>query len=184
MQSRHLISWLTSSGPLLAVVLSFFAVLISAFSLGWNVYRDVILKPRLKVRFSWSRLLSTVGPRGSPFLQLSIVNHGPGDAICGMPVIRNKHWVRRILGESATATLVHDFTNPICAKPPFKLAVAEEAQVTFPITNKTFLDEPIFGIGIKDSFGRVHWAPRKDIRKARKDLQEFRRLENQKETRE
>src|SRR5206468_626278 len=109
MQSRHLISWLTSSGPLLAVVLSFFAVLISAFSLGWNVYRDVILKPRLKVRLSWTRLLDTAGPRGSPFLQLSIVNHGPGDIICGMPMIRNKRWFRRIFGESTVATLIHDY---------------------------------------------------------------------------
>lgn len=159
----------------LAIIFSFIALLISAFSLGWNVYRDVILKAWLRVHFSASRLIGPSGSFGDPFLALSIVNHGPGDIICGMPMIRRKPWFQGVFGESTVETLIYDYTNPISFKPPFKLAVGEQAQVTFPITDKCFLDDPVFRIGIMDSFGRLHWAPRKDIHRAREQMEEFRR---------
>ncbi len=34
-----------------AIFISVFSILIAAFSLGWNIYRDVILKPKVKVAF-------------------------------------------------------------------------------------------------------------------------------------
>ena len=72
----------------LTIWLSVFAVGISLFSLGWNVYRDVILKPRFRVGLRiaerppdmsrqgapvpwWTR-----NPNGTwvPYLELSVVN--------------------------------------------------------------------------------------------------------------
>ena len=42
----------------ITIAISILAFAVSLFSLGWNVYRDVILKPRFRVRFaicrSWS----------------------------------------------------------------------------------------------------------------------------------
>ena len=112
---------------------------------------------------------------GKPYLGLSIVNLGPGSVVCEMPVVRTKPRLRILYGRTNFGTLIHDYTNPLCAKPPFKLAVAEEAQVTVPITDISFMDGELFGICIADSFGRLHWAPMKDIYEARKRLREFRR---------
>jgi hypothetical protein len=175
MQARDLISWFTNYGPAFAVVSSFLALLVSVFSLGWNVYRDVILKPRLRVRFDASQLVGPDGNVGKPFLSLSIVNLGPGNVICEMPIVKNKPFYRGFLGEATIATIIHDFTNPLCAKPPFKVAVGERTQLTFPIADKCFLDDALFRIGIRDSFGRIHWAPKKQIRQARQRLKGFRR---------
>jgi hypothetical protein len=168
------ISWLINYGSAVAVVLSFFALLVSVFSLGWNVYRDVILKARLRVHLGITIPIHPNGKTGEQFLSLSIVNFGPAPVTCEMPIARTKPFFRRLMSETKVATLIHDYTNPMCAKPPFKLGVGEQAQVTFPIHARCFLDEELFRVGIRDSFGRIHWAPKKDVYRARQNLKEIR----------
>ena len=46
--------------------LSVFTVGISLFSLGWNVYRDVILKPRFQVGLPIAEHPSDMSPQGTP----------------------------------------------------------------------------------------------------------------------
>ena len=44
-----------------ALCISLAALLVSMFSLGWNFYRDVILKPRLKVTIKISKIFEPGG---------------------------------------------------------------------------------------------------------------------------
>src|SRR5260370_19456107 len=91
-----------------------------------------------------------------------------------MSVIQTRPSWMRLFGVPTQAVIIYDFTDPLCFKPPFRLEVAQTAQLTFPITDDCFLDRPVRRIGVRDSFGRVSWAPRRDLRQARKNLHDFR----------
>jgi hypothetical protein len=175
MQTVAVLHWLAKNGAALAVIISFAALLLSAFTLGWNIYRDVILKGRLKVSFSATQTIQPNRPPSEPFLCLSIVNLGPGNVVCGMAFLRKRPRWMGLFGISTLAGLIHDYSDPLCFKPPFKLEVAQQAQLTFPITPDCFLDRPVLRIGIRDSFGRMHWAPKSDIDRARKELKRLRK---------
>jgi hypothetical protein len=166
-------SWLAKYGSQISVLISVCAFVISAFSLGWNVYRDVILKARLKVAFSASQIELHQGLPPRPVLLLTITNLGPGNVICNMAMLQKRPPWMQLFGLTTQAVIIHDVTDPLCFKLPFKLDVAQTAQLTFPIT-ADFLDQPLLRIGVRDSFGRINWAPRRDIRQARKDLSNFR----------
>lgn len=65
----------------LAILISICAIATSLLALGWNIYRDVILKPRLKVRSSISFILQ--GEYESPSkISISGINFGPNKIIC------------------------------------------------------------------------------------------------------
>jgi hypothetical protein len=139
-----------------------------------DLYRDVILKAGLKVSFSATQTLQPDRPPSKPFLCLSMVNLGPGNVVCDMAYLRIRPPWMRLFGIRTLATLIYDYSDPLSFKPPFKLEVAQRAQFTFPITPDCFLDRPVLKIGIRDSFGRMHWAPKSDISRARSDLKRFR----------
>src|SRR5690606_7153341 len=63
-----------------AVIISGLALVVSAFALGWNVYRDVILRARVRVHVA---VVSLVTPGESTesvprFIRIEATNHGPG----------------------------------------------------------------------------------------------------------
>lgn len=61
----------------LTIAVSMLAFAVSLFSLGWNVYRDVIFKPRFRIRFAIDR-----GSSDSQMIfDLTVVNLGPGTAV-------------------------------------------------------------------------------------------------------
>jgi len=51
--------------------------LMAGLSLGWNIYRDVILKPRLKIVFGVFSLVGR-GVQKQTYLMVKATNHGPG----------------------------------------------------------------------------------------------------------
>jgi hypothetical protein len=78
----------------IAIWISLIAVLISGLSLGWNIYRDVILKPRLSVDIAFGSLIqsskgngrmlitSKTNTRDGAFIIITGTNHGPGQIRC------------------------------------------------------------------------------------------------------
>jgi hypothetical protein len=154
----------------LTIGLSIFAVGTSLFSLGWNVYRDVILKPRFRVRLRiaerpsditrqrppepwWSR-----NPNGAwvPYLELSVVNLGPGLVVVGAAVIKVGGTVERVLAEHLGT----------------RLEKGERIGIMLPNSDECVLDKKLRRIGIRDTFGRVRWAPRKDLDQVRREYVE------------
>jgi hypothetical protein len=86
-ECRGVSGWLFTYAPLIALCVSALALVASGLSLGWNIYRYVVLKPRLKVTFGIKSVLierekhflSQVGP---PLLQLQATNRAPGEVVC------------------------------------------------------------------------------------------------------
>jgi hypothetical protein len=155
----------------LTITISTLALALSFVSLGWNIYRDVILKPRLRVRFGVSQFLFPDNSLTPHFLKLSVFNLGPGDARVVAARARTRPFFLRWFDEEPLATVIHDYNDPFCAKLPAKIAVGETIAITFPIAEKCLLDTKLFSIGAEDSFGRVYWAPRKDLRRAKRARQ-------------
>jgi hypothetical protein len=150
-------------GPLGLSALAFF---VSAFSLGWNIYRDVVMKPTLRVQFGVSQLLNEDGPLGPPLLTLSATNYGPGQVTCEMASIKRSSILRWLTRRIVRANVVQDYKHPMCWKLPHRLNMAEHLQLVFGYDAKCFIRTLPTHVGIYDSFGRVHWAPRRQVKEA------------------
>lgn len=96
-----------------------------------------------------------------------------------MPIARTKPLFRRLISETKVATLIPDYTGPVSAKSPFKLEVREQARVTSPIQARCFLDGQRFRVGIRDPFGRIHWAIPKRAMDLESHLHEQRRVQTE-----
>lgn len=149
----------------LPILISFGALVISAFSLGWNVYRDVIRKPKLRVSFGIKRIASN-GQLGDELISLSGTNCGPGEICCTGVVITKDSIARRLKRQWRLGFGVPDFSHPMCHKLPRRIDMAEEVNLVFPLSAECVLAYRPSRIGISDSFGRVHWASERETREA------------------
>jgi len=147
------------------VVISFSALLVSGFSLGWNVYRDVILKPRLRVGFGVKRL-AVEGKLSDRFLTLTAVNMGAGQVSClGITVKKvSRKWLKKKVVEGY---VVPEFNHPYAThKLPHKLNMAEQIDFYFTLKDDCFLAFKPTHVGIYDNFGRTHWASKEQTARA------------------
>jgi len=165
--------WLFTYAPLLALCASILALCASFFSLGWNIYRDVILKPRLKVAFGIKSLLRENEERrlsemGPPMLFLEIVNHGPGEVVCSGAVAKTESFafLNSLFGKLPYRFIVPDHEHPLNFRLPRRIAVGDKIQIIFPYNQECFLAERPKRIGINDSFDRTHWASRQELKRA------------------
>lgn len=160
----------------LTILISVTALLISAFSLGWNVYRDVILKPRLKITTQISYIFHGEEKLG-PYINIQTTNHGPGFITCESVHIARKSKLRflgqkilkSINKENKYAHVVHDYTNPYSAKLPKKLEVGERMDLFFHENKDAFMAVDPTHVGIFDSYGRQHWSTSESLKQAKKD---------------
>ena len=149
------------------ILISLGALVLSCFALGWNVYRDVILKPRLKVRLMISFVLH--GEYQSPDkISINATNFGPNRIRCESIHAKNAPLWRLILRKVEYAFIVDDYTDPYSTRLPCELEVGQNCKLFMPFEKDCLFAESFTHVGITDSFGRTHWAPKKDIVKARK----------------
>ena len=116
----------TEAIALIAVAISIISLVVATFSVGWNVYRDVILKPRLKVALEILALVSEAGNHGT-FVALTGTNFGPGELTVSMVHGRvaplNKRLTRRAqnfvairpTGVQTSRTSCEATANRLCA---------------------------------------------------------------------
>ena len=170
--------WLFTYAPLVALCVSILALSASFLSLGWNIYRDVVLKPRLKVAFGIKSMLREgeehrLSEMGPPLLILEITNHGPGEVVCSGAVAKTESFafLRSLFGKLSYRFITPDFKHPLCFRLPYRIVVGEKIQIIFPYNQECFLAEAPMRIGINDSFDRTHWASRQELKRA---IQQYR----------
>lgn len=161
----------------ITILISVIALLISTFALGWNVCRDVILKPRLKVTTQIQNIFHGDKKFG-PYINVEATNFGPGSITCNSVYIARKSKLR-FLGQKVLkyfhknnkyAFVMRDYTNPYCSKLPNKLEVGESVNLLFNINKDSLLALDPTHVGITDSFGRQHWSTKVSLKKAKKDF--------------
>jgi len=150
-----------------ALIVSALSVGIALFSLGWNVYRDIILKPIVKVRLQVGQLRTpglAIDQSTPTKVYFAATNFGPGIVV--LQGIRAKR--KRFLRKTKHMILFNDFNDPLSHQFPHTLDVAARASFFVPFGKGIFLESDFTHIGITDSFGRIHWVPDKDIDIAKK----------------
>jgi hypothetical protein len=72
-----------------ALTISIISLLIAAFSLGWNIYKDIILKPKIKLSFGVKSITHDSHLNGETIISIQGVNMGPGQVTVGMLSIKD-----------------------------------------------------------------------------------------------
>ena len=156
----------------LAIIISFLSLLVAAFSIGWNIYRDVIMKARLRVNFMIAMISHPTFSEPLERLNISATNFGPGKIKCSMLQLKETSFWKRIIRKDKHAVLINDYTDPLSSPLPCDLDVGESATFLFKLNQDCFLLEDWTHIGVSDSFGRIHWAPKKNVSVAKKSFAE------------
>lgn len=148
--------------PVAALCISVLALFVSGANLGWNIYREVALRARVKLNFGVRAIVGTAKPDLTKIV-LSITNIGPGVIHPQMILYRKASLWRRITRRSEQGVIMHDWTDKLSAKLPAKLEVGERMDVLLPYRADA-LDDDTTHIGVSDSFGRSHWVSPRDLK--------------------
>ncbi|MEM7009922.1 MAG: hypothetical protein AAF585_00435 [Verrucomicrobiota bacterium] len=157
--------------------LAIIALLLACVSLGWNIYRDIVLKARLRVTMFIGSIFNPdiedycYSDSGERNITIDVTNFGPGVNEVQSVVMR-KGWFRN----QQYGFVHHDgFLKPDSPLPA-RLEVANSVRITIPFqVDFCFLSAEPKDIGVVDAFGRYHWAPRKQVREA---VRKFSELKN------
>jgi len=151
----------------LSLGISVLSFVVAAFSLGWNIYRDIVLKPRVRVTVSRAFVLANGRDPQDKFI-ISAVNFGPGRVNLNIIWFKRRSFLLKLRGEQTQRVWMHDFYNPISGKLPAILDVGEKIDLVFPWDKDLVFTHSPTHLGINDSFGRLHCAARKEVRKVLK----------------
>ncbi len=148
-----------------ALLISIFSVLIASTSLGWNIYRDVVLKAKVDVSFSVVFILHETLPERPQYLNLKVVNFGPGVVNINTICIKEDQLWRRLLRKTKFAIVNADYSNPLSSRLPAKIEVGDKIELLLPYDKECFLKAHFTHVGVSDFYGRIHWAPMRQLKK-------------------
>jgi hypothetical protein len=154
-------------GQWLPVGLSGLSLVVASIALGWNIYRDVVLRAKVRVSFAVVSMVTPGVAVHGKKLSISAVNHGPGrvriEMICGRAGSRRDAILRRL----RRFIILNDHTNPMNPRLPAMLDVGESLNLLLPHDEQSVLSSDARLVGVRDSFGREHYASRDDLMRAR-----------------
>ena len=151
----------------IAILISFISVVFAATSLGWNIYRDVLLRPRVRLFVDKKVIVQQGTPPSPPYIGFWATNHGPGTVrLLSVMLLKTSLW-RRLLRRQKMAILTLDHLNPYTGHLPTKLDVGESVDLFVNYDKDCFLQHDFNKVGITDTFGNSHWAPLKSIKRLR-----------------
>lgn len=156
--------------PIVALAMSLTALFISGANLGWNIYKEIGLKARLRLKFNLSGIHHETFPEPLTRFVFSVTNMGPGKIKINMIHLKDARWWRRLLRSEKCAIVIHDYEHQLGGKLPSDLEMGDRMDLTFP-EDISFMEKSFTHIGIADSFGRIHWASSRHMTKARKALE-------------
>jgi len=152
----------------LAIFISIFSVLLAAMSLGWNIYRDVVLKPKVIVTFAVKNIVNHGIGVSPDYVGITATNRGPGSVILNTLVLRESSFWKKLTKNQRYAVLIGNcYIRPYSSEMPKKLQVGESLNLFIRYDQKCFLKESFTQLGIDDSFGRINWAPKGVMKKIR-----------------
>ena len=159
-----------SSGEI-ALLISFGSLAIAATSLGWNIYRDVIRKPKLHVHLMVGQIAHSTFPENLGRVVVTVTNFGPGQTEANMLLLRKTSWWRRIFRRRVLAILIPD-DDPLSGRLPARLDVGQKVNLTFRFGPDIFLLKDFSQIGISDPFGKEYWCRKRDFGRAQASYHE------------
>lgn len=151
----------------LALIVSVVSALIASLALGWNIYRDVVMKPRLVVSVAVVTILHDSLPELPRFVNLTAVNHGPGTVTISSIIAMNTSIWHRMTRTVQYAYVTPDYANPYGGRIPAKLEPGGKVELLLPFDRDCVLGQMLSHVGVNDFYGRKHWASRASMKLAR-----------------
>jgi hypothetical protein len=157
-----------------ALLISGFSLAISIFGFAWNIRQNFLpVRPSVHVAFGIYR---AVGGQNTNkrLCNLTVTNMGPGPVIVNACLMKLPgKWFGQY--ELGYINPIHDDPSsdnptsigPFSAELPAKLEPGEVKAFYFPFAKDAFLAKPMTRVGVDDTYGRLHWCKRGDVRKAR-----------------
>ncbi|MBD2551650.1 hypothetical protein H6G65_19195 [Microcystis elabens FACHB-917] len=159
---------------LLALLISGLSVAVASLSLGWNIYRDVIARPRVNMRMGVRQIVEDGESVNGYVVWVRCVNLGPGKVTLEVLVVRSG-FLKRLKDTQGQFGFIKFVASAIPggSSLPLTLDPGEYADLLIPLNYDTFLGSTYTMLGIRDFHGRIHWAPSKDIRDARQQWKDL-----------
>lgn len=159
----------------ISIWISLLSLLIAAISLGWNIHKEFI-KPRLKVRLGLFLEIEQGHLTNETHLMLSVTNHGPGKVQLEGVILKEPFlFIKKILRKAKYAFLIHD---SLTTQLPCELDVGKKCDFLLIYNESCFLKDNFVTIGILDSFGRCHWAPKSNYKLVKRQFYKDFKLNN------
>jgi hypothetical protein len=167
-----------------ALIVSIASAAVSIASFVWNVWSKFIYpKPRIAVSIGF---MSVIDQHGSAsdlaenVISLSATNYGPGEATlyCAVAEQRRtkicKPGKQGMLNTLENWPIDKEYTlGPFSGGLPKKVGVGEQFTVHLTPYHEHLAEDPIVRVGFHDTFGRKHWAPRKQVARVRDSVRKY-----------
>ncbi len=153
----------------IALVVSIGSVIVAGTSLGWNIYRDAIMKPKLRVAVRVAKVIQEPYMRNLDRLIVIATNMGPGKTRAEMIHVRKSSWWRSLLRRHRLGIVIFDYQDRLSGRLPVPLDVGEKVDLTFRFAPDLFITDDFNQLGISDPFGKVHWCRKSEYRRAQQD---------------
>jgi hypothetical protein len=160
-----------------ALVVSLCSMAISLAAFIWNIWSKFIYpKPRVQVSVAFMTWVGS-DPKEN-VCSLSATNHGPiaVTLYCALEV--KWEWLKR--NEYSLLVPLHDYPmrrdhgiGPFGGGLPKKIEVGEQFSVYFPPDAEALADDEFDQIGFTDTFGRHHWAPKKQLMEVQRRVRAY-----------
>lgn len=153
----------------LPIAISCASLILACVALGWNIYRDVVLKARVRVSLAVVRMVSRgSSPQvGDRYVRINATNYGPGPVKIDLIVAQGASFRQRLTRRPQHFVILTDAENVLSGTLPHRLQVGETLTLLLPYNRKSFLGSEATRVGVADSFGRSHFAPTRDWRTAK-----------------
>ncbi len=146
-----------------SLTLSIFSIGLACLALGWNIYRDIILKPRVQTTIGVYDLQLEDGCTIDARIEVRATNFGPGEIVIQNLVASR----RRLLNRPPYVVIIAETRKPGCDSIPARKSVGDTVSFCVPYTGDSFLGQNLLRVGLVDTFGRCHWARRKNLWQAK-----------------
>lgn len=133
-----------------------------------GIYRDVVLKPKVVVAFSIIFTFHETLPNRPQYMRISATNFGHQVVTINSIIAKNAPLWRRTFRKVQHAFITLDYTNIFSGRLPAKLEAGDKVDLLLPYDNECLLSKKFTHVGIADFYGRSHWAPKREFKKARK----------------
>lgn len=146
------------------------ALIISAIALGWNIYRDVIQKPKFEIITGIFKAIYGPGQVSkNQHISLRALNHGPGKnrVVTVVMATRSSFHFMRKKKFKKIGVMPLAINHPMCndaARASRLVEPGEEVVFAFPFDKECLLKEEYALLGICDIYGNYSWCSKKEMR--------------------
>lgn len=131
---------------------------------GWTIYRDAVRRPRFRVSIAIKSVVQAGRDQVGPDIYVEALNLGPLPNRLGIVFCRKSWWQRRRHPTTSIAFITPDYEHVATTRSGERIEVGDIGTHVFPYDADCFLKEDWTQIGVGDGYGRMHWAPRKQVR--------------------